>query len=395
MSGTFADHIVELRRRLVYIALVFVAGSGLAYSYHEILTRVIMMPLKGQKLVYLTPGGGFSFIFQISLYTGLVVAAPFIVYHLYAFIKPALPPQARRSAGKVVTAAVCLLSLGIAYGYFVAVPAALHFLAGFAGDAVTPNLTADSYLSFFLSYIGGLALLSLLPLFLVFWHWISPLKPGGLLKSERWIILLSFVAAAIITPTPDAANQAMIAGPVILLYQFGVIAVMISIHRQKRAQRHAMHPTDKQTEDDKKLDELIAAWPLETRSMSPQLQAASIADTKIDKLVTNPSSTTPGLDIRRPVRPSTLSAPKLAAPQIARPTPSNSPTTPMKRGSMDVISRSVRREVRRPTSSQQSAAIQTAAATARTLTPQPTPTSRQFSLDGIFKPTSAQVKATA
>ena len=124
---------------------------------------------------------------------------------------------------------------GISYGYFIAVPAALHFLMEFAGDAVTPNLTAESYLSFFLAYTGGLALLSLLPLLLIFWHWISPLTPGGLLKSERWIVVFAFVAAALVTPTPDVVNQAMIAGPVIGLYQLGVFAVLGAIGRSRKA----------------------------------------------------------------------------------------------------------------------------------------------------------------
>ena len=233
------DHIVEFRRRLMWVALVFVGGSSLAYTYHKQLLEIIMSPLQGQKLVYLTPGGGFSFIFQVSIYTGLILSAPFIVHHIYSFIRPALPERAQRSAGKVVLASFALITLGISYGYFVAVPAALYFLSGFAGDSVTPTLTADSYLSFFLSYIAGLAVLSLVPLLIIFWHWIKPMTPRGLLKSERWVILLAFIAAAVITPTPDAANQAMIAGPVILLYQFGIAAVLVSIARQKRLLRRS------------------------------------------------------------------------------------------------------------------------------------------------------------
>jgi hypothetical protein len=70
---------------------------------------------------------------------------------------------------------------------------------------------------------------------LIFWHWIKPLSPGGLLKSERWVIVFGFVAAALVTPTPDIVNQTMIAGPVIGLYQFGVFAVLSSIRRTGKA----------------------------------------------------------------------------------------------------------------------------------------------------------------
>jgi sec-independent protein translocase protein TatC len=234
---TFSDHVVELRNRAMWVGLVFIICSALAYNYHEALLKVIMAPLDGSKLIYLTPGGGFSFIFLVSMYTGLLASIPLLIYHLHAFIKPALPSRARRSAVKIILSATALIISGVAYGYFIAIPAALHFLTTFAGDAVTPNLTADSYLNFFLAYVAGLAVLSLLPLLLMFVHWIRPLKPGGLIKSERWVILFAFVAAALITPTPDVVNQSMIALPVIGIYQLGVFAVLVATLKEKRRTR--------------------------------------------------------------------------------------------------------------------------------------------------------------
>lgn len=234
---TFSDHVVELRNRAMWVGLVFIICSALAYNYHEVLLKVIMAPLDGSKLVYLTPGGGFSFIFLVSMYTGLLASIPLFIYHLHAFIKPALPSRARRSAGRVILSATALIISGVAYGYFIAIPAALHFLTTFAGDAVTPNLTADSYLNFFLAYVAGLAVLSLLPLLLMFVHWIKPLKPGGLLKTERWVVLFAFIAAALITPTPDVVNQSMIALPVIAIYQIGVVAVFVATLKEKRHKR--------------------------------------------------------------------------------------------------------------------------------------------------------------
>lgn len=239
----FSDHIGELRRRTFFVALVFLAASGLAYNYHDTLVSLIMQPLQGEKLIYLTPGGGFNFIFQISLYAGLLAAAPVLIYQLYGFIKPALPQKAHRSATAVVATAFFLMLCGVAFGYFVAIPSALHFLSTFAGADITPNLTADSYLSFFLAYIAGLGVLFELPLLLLFLHWIHPLTPGGLLKSERIVIVLAFVIAAIITPTPDAFNQAMIAVPLIAIYQGGVIVVWLAIRRERRREtRREMEP---------------------------------------------------------------------------------------------------------------------------------------------------------
>ncbi len=235
---SFSDHISELRKRIFFVFLAFLVASSLAYNYRDNLLNIIMQPLEGGKLIYLTPGGGFNFIFQISLYAGLLAAAPVLIYQLYGFIRPALPKRAQRSSGTVVLVALLLMLSGVAFGYFIAVPSALHFLSTFAGVAVTPSLTADSYLSFFLAYIAGLGVLFELPLLLLFLHWIHPMTPGKLLKSERFVVLFAFVAAALITPTPDMLNQAMIAVPLILIYQLGVIAVLFVIRRDHKRARN-------------------------------------------------------------------------------------------------------------------------------------------------------------
>ena len=233
----FSDHIGELRRRVFFVALAFIVASSLVYNYHDQLVQLIMAPLDGQKLIYLTPGGGFNFIFQVSLYAGIIATAPMLIYQIYGFIRPALPARAQRSAVKVVIIAFLLMLCGVAFGYFVAVPSALTFLSNFAGSDIAPNLTADSYLSFFLAYLAGLGVLFELPLLLLFFHWIHPMTPGKLLKSERFVILFAFVASAIITPTPDVFNQSMIAVPLIAIYQLGVIIVLLTIRHDHKLQR--------------------------------------------------------------------------------------------------------------------------------------------------------------
>lgn len=228
---TFGDHINELRIRLMWIALVFISLSALAYNFRDVLIDIVLSPLGNQQLIYLTPAGGFAFIFQVTMYAGAVATAPFFIYHVYKFVQPALPSHARRYSLRIIAIATLLMLAGVNFGYFVAVPAALHFLTTFAGDFVAPSLTADAYLSFIIAYVVGLGLLFQLPLLLVFWNWISPLKPGKLLDTQRYMVVFSFVAAAIITPTPDIVNQSLIAGPIIAIYQLGVIAVFIMNRR--------------------------------------------------------------------------------------------------------------------------------------------------------------------
>jgi len=209
--------------------------SALAYTVHDALVSFVLAPIGDQKLVYLTPGGGFTFIFQIVLYAGLLLTAPVLIYHLYRFVAPALPDSMRHRGVRVVALSSVLMLAGAAFGYFIAVPAALQFLTAFAGDFVQANLTADSYLNFLVAYVLGLGLLFQLPLFLVAWNWLNPLPPGALLSSQRFVIVGAFIAAALLTPTPDVLNQSMLAIPVILVYQIGVIAVFFTNRKRRQS----------------------------------------------------------------------------------------------------------------------------------------------------------------
>lgn len=230
-------HLRELQWRLLLVAGLFIVGASLAYTYQSTLVPLLLSPLGGEKLVYLNPAGGFSFVFLISIYAGIAFSFPVLVQQLYAFLRPMLPQGARKKSSVIIVSSFLLLIAGILFGYFIAVPNALAFLYSFADQYVEASLTAESYLNFMIAYTIGIGVVFQLPLLLLLLHTIKPLTPGGLLKSEKWVVLVAFIVAAIITPTPDPINQAIIAGPVIVVYQIGVIAVLINIARARRKQK--------------------------------------------------------------------------------------------------------------------------------------------------------------
>lgn len=236
---TFLEHVYELRSRAFWIVLSIIAASALGFQFKDQLIAAVMAPLNGEKLVYLTPGGGFSFIFTLSIYFGVLLAIPIIVYHVYRFLQPILKRSSRTMIAGFMSLSVLLAAAGSAFGYFVTIPAAINFLSTFAGDAVTPNLTAESYLNFVVAYILGLAVLFQLPLLLFLFDHIRPFPPGSLLSSQRFVIIGATIVAAIITPTPDAVNMAIVAAPIVAIYQFGVIAVFIRHQASQRAKRRA------------------------------------------------------------------------------------------------------------------------------------------------------------
>jgi len=222
---TFLEHFYELRKRVFWVVLTLVLASAIGFQVKDQLIAAIMAPLHGERLIYLTPTGGFSFIFTLSIYFGALLTIPVAVYHLYRFLEPLLGETSRKLVACFIGLSALLAAAGAAFGYYVTIPAAINFLSDFAGETVTPSLTAESYLGFVVAYVLGLAALFQLPLLLFIVDHVRPLKPGFLSSTQRFVIVGATVIAAIITPTPDAVNMAIVAVPIVVVYEFGALAV--------------------------------------------------------------------------------------------------------------------------------------------------------------------------
>lgn len=240
---TFLEHFYELRTRLFWVVLTLVVTSAIGFQYKDQLISIVMAPLHGEKLVYLTPAGGFSFIFTLSIYFGVLLSIPAIIYQIYKFLRPLLGAPSRRFAVTLMSLSVLLAAGGAAFGYFVTIPGAINFLSDFAGDAITPNLTAESYLNFVVAYVIGLAALFQLPLLLFMFDHIRPIPPGSLSSTQRFVIIGATILAAVITPTPDAINMMIVAIPIIVVYEFGALAVFIRRQMRKNKNQPVVNET--------------------------------------------------------------------------------------------------------------------------------------------------------
>jgi sec-independent protein translocase protein TatC len=237
------DHIQELKSRLFWIAVYFVGFSGLAYSYFPELSKALILPLGNEKLYYMTPAGGLSFILKVCMYVGLIACMPVIIYHLYRFIAPVLKKTTLRAVLGFTFASVMLAGLGIAFAYFVSLPAALHFLTTVTVEQITAMITIDSYLSFVIAYLFAGALLFQLPLILLMIDTVTPLPPRRLMGLQRHMIIASFVIAAIVSPTPDVINQTLLAAPMVVMYQVGIILIAWRQALRRRSKKPAQKIT--------------------------------------------------------------------------------------------------------------------------------------------------------
>jgi sec-independent protein translocase protein TatC len=233
---TLIDHLHELRTRLFWIVLSLIVASSASYFIQDQIMAVIMQPLGGQKLVYLTPIGGFNFIFKVSIYFGILLVLPVVIYHIYRFLEPLMQKQRKRSVAFYILASFLLAIGGGCFAYFGSLPAALRFLTSFDIQNVSAMLTVDAYLSFIITYVLGFAALFQIPLILMIANTIKPLPPKKLMGFQRYVILIAFILAAVISPTPDVTNQTILAVPIILMYQVGVFMVWVQSRSARRRQ---------------------------------------------------------------------------------------------------------------------------------------------------------------
>ncbi len=220
----FLEHLIELRNRFFYFLSSVIIGSIVAYMYHEELVTAVTRPLN-QSLFYSSPGGGFDFLIKLSLLSGLLLAVPVFIYQSLRFLEPLL---SRRSHIFIITTVVCsysLLIIGASFAYFIALPLAISFLSDFASTQVQSLIFTTEYLSFLMAYLLGFGLAFQLPLVLWIINAIHPFQKGQLWRQQKWVILFSFIAAAIVTPTPDIFNLLIMALPIVFLYQFAVVLI--------------------------------------------------------------------------------------------------------------------------------------------------------------------------
>jgi sec-independent protein translocase protein TatC len=228
------DHVHELKGRLFWVAIFFVVAAAASYPFFQTIVDLLIKPLGDHRLYYLSPAGGFSFIIKICMYAGFVGALPVVIYHLYRFIAPVMKKEHAKAVIGYTIASTFLAISGMVFAYLVSLPAALHFLTDINVKQVTAMLTIDAYMSFIIAYLIAGALLFQLPLIMLIINSVTPLKPGKLMGFQRHILIGSFVVAALISPTPDAVNQTLLAAPMVVMYQIGILLVWAVNRRKSR-----------------------------------------------------------------------------------------------------------------------------------------------------------------
>jgi len=241
---TFLEHLEDLRKRIFYSLLaLFIAvipGAIWATDIFDILAKPLSKYLpEGQKLAFTKLTSPFMLYMKVAFLAALFLAIPFILLQIWYFVAPGLYQKEKKYVWPFVIFTSAFFMMGAVFGYFVIFPYACKFFLN-VGQNFQAVITVEEYFSLMLKLLLGIAAVFELPTLIFFLSRMGIITSRWMIKKYKYAILVVFILAALITPTPDPVSQAILAGPMLGLYTFGIlIAFVFGKERKKRKEKKA------------------------------------------------------------------------------------------------------------------------------------------------------------
>lgn len=228
------SHLRELRSRLLRTVIAVAIGTTIAFFFSDQLLDLVTAPYKAavgdDALPFFKVTDAFSAIMRVSLFAGVVLASPIILYQSWRFVAPALSKKEKRWAYPLTAVFTALFMMGVAIGYL-ALERGLGFLLDFGGDSLQPLIGVDAYLRFALRFILAFGLAFEFPVFLFAAAAIGVVSSKMLASNRRWAVLIILIAAAVITPSGDPMTLMLLAVPLYILYEFSILAIRFILRK--------------------------------------------------------------------------------------------------------------------------------------------------------------------
>jgi len=242
------SHLEELKTRLTRILVAVGIGFGFCYLFKDWSFRAITRPLVDampahSSMIFTGLPEAFFIHMKIAFFASLFLTAPYTLFEIWRFVSPGLYKKEKRFVFPFVFFSTILFVGGILFGYFIALPPAFRFFVSFSTDFLKPMISFKEYLSLTLKFLLAFGICFEMPVFIFFLAKLGVVNAKMLSKKRRYAILIIFVVAAILTPSPDAISQILMAVPLMVLYE-------VSIFVAKFARRENPAPQD--TEDAEK-----------------------------------------------------------------------------------------------------------------------------------------------
>jgi sec-independent protein translocase protein TatC len=219
-QSSFIVHLEELRRRIIWCLAIVIIASIISYSFAGKLIYFLSKPIG--KFVFIEPLEAFMAYLKISVFCGIFISFPFILYHLLAFIIPGLTGRERKFILMFLPFGCIFFAAGAVFAYFSMIPFCAKFLIGFSSSWLIPMISVGNYISFFCTLIIIFGAVFELPVVILFLNKIGIVNQTILRRNRKYVILVIFIIAAIFTP-PDVFSQVIMAIPLLVLYEIGIL----------------------------------------------------------------------------------------------------------------------------------------------------------------------------
>ena len=222
-----------MRSSLLKCVIAFLIALPISYFLTKYAFEALTLPVPGIKLIYTEITEMLGTYFKVTLVIALILVLPYITYRVIYFIRPALTVNERRYVYALLPTVVICFLIGAAFAYFVLLPPALNFLFTFGSDIAEPMIKVGNYVSVVTTLLFWIGICFEIPIILFFLSKIGIIQPNWLSKFRKSAYLIAFILGAFITPTMDPINQLIVAIPIIILYEFGIILAKLARRKKK------------------------------------------------------------------------------------------------------------------------------------------------------------------
>lgn len=236
---TIVEHLEELRDRLKWAILAVLVTTIISFVFWRNLMEVLLAPARAAKpdlpVIALDFTETIVNAMKVSIFAGIALAMPVLIYHFVMYFAPALTRREKRYFFRLLPFVLVSFIAGVVFGYFVLIPPAVQFLILFGGDAVTLYLRVSSLVDFMTRFLMAIGLAFEMPLVMYTLSLLGVVSAAQLAKARRFVVVGAFLTAAIITPTPDPLNQTLVAVPLMVLYEIGVLLARTTARSRQQA----------------------------------------------------------------------------------------------------------------------------------------------------------------
>ncbi len=245
---TFLEHLEDLRKRLFYSACAIVIGFVPCWIFAKQLYAILARPVTqylpaGTKLAYTTLTAPFMLYLKTAFTASIFFTSPFIFLQVWYFVAPGLYQKEKKYVVPFVVMTTLFFAIGAVFGYYVVFPFACRFFLGMGKD-FTPVIAVDKYFGFALQVLLGIAATFETPTLVYILSKMGLVTANWMIRNFKYAVLVIFVIAAIITPTPDWVTQSIVALPMLILYGISILIAFIVGRNKEKARAQASEPAD-------------------------------------------------------------------------------------------------------------------------------------------------------